>query len=506
MSEHLLDLAKRMFAALEVDGVLTSALDGLIQLCGAERGMVLLFGEDGSILFEKARHLAKSDIGHPEFEVSRTIIRHVQGTGQPIFEPAIATGGSATESMTRLGVLGVICYPLVREGKVFGVVYLDNRNPRQRFENQSRTLAEECTEMLAVAAYGALERRRLRGHEGTLERELRDRFDFSRIVGSDPTLIEVLRRCAQVAPADATVLIEGESGTGKDLLAAALHANSQRARGPFLAINCGAVPESLQEAQLFGSERGAFTGADRTVPGYFEEADGGTLFLDEVGEMPYGLQVKLLRVLDSGEFLRVGSTKVQRADVRILAATNRDLEGMVREGKVRRDLYYRLAVFRLRMPPLRERRGDLPLLVDHFLAQQRVRPDGRRLRLSAASEALLRSYDFPGNVRQLRYALEAAALMAEGALIEPHHLPDEIRRRALPGELAATIDPTTVSFGEGKRQVVEHFERAYLSSCLGRSGGHITNAARLAGMDVKNFHTKMKALGIDPNEFKAKRT
>ncbi len=508
MSDRLLEIARSVMGELDVDRVLTAGLDGLVELTGAERGMVLLFDEEGTLLFEKARNLDRQDVEQPEFQVSRTIIRQVRDEGKPFFERNLPAhpGGRFSDSVFRLNLIAVICLPLVHQGRAFGVVYIDSRSHNRAFDTETLAAVETFSQFISLAAHNALDRHRLRRRVDLLEHELREKYRFDSIVGGDPKMLEVLQLISRVAPSEATVLLEGESGTGKELAARAIHFNSRRQERPFVPINCGALPESLQEAELFGHERGAFTGAVRSSPGWFERADGGTLFLDEVGEMPHSLQVKFLRVLETGEYSRLGSTSIRHADVRVVAATNRDLEELVAAGKMRRDLQYRLAVVRIRLPPLRERRSDIRLLTRHLLDRLRSEDGDRALSLEPAAEAALESYSFPGNVRELWNILQRAALVADGPVIEVGHLPASVAAQAPAGPADAhPTDACTGSFADEKRKVVEDFERAYVRRCLGEAHGNITRAAQRAAMDVKNFYQKMSRYRIDPAEFKPKR-
>jgi Nif-specific regulatory protein len=504
--ERLLELGKRVLAESDLDRVLTAALDGVIELCGAERGMILLFDPErpeGEVVVETARNLAREDIERPEFEVSRGILRQVQSSGQPFWHPNVlddpALGNRA--SVLRLLILSVICHPIRDGGQLLGVVYLDNRSAEGVFSEETAGLVASFSEFISLAARNALERRRLQQHIGALAEELRGRYDFGAIVGQDPALMAVLKLVSQVADSDATILIQGESGTGKELVARALHFNSRRRAKPFVPVNCGALPENLLESELFGHVRGAFTGAVADKTGWFERAEGGTLLLDEVGELTPPLQVKLLRVLENGEYSRVGGTQIRRANVRVVAATNRDLTDLVREGKVRRDFLYRLNVVEVRLPAVRERRSDLPLLLRHFLAKLAAgRGDGKLKRLSPDAEALLLAYDYPGNIRELQNILQRAVLLAEGPVVEPRHLPEPLRelRPLLPRE----DEPEASGFREAKQRVVERFERDYVARCLTEARGNITQAAKAAGIDYKNFYTKMQQYGIEAGGFK----
>jgi Nif-specific regulatory protein len=504
--ERLLEMGKRVLAESDLDRVLTAALDGVIELCGAERGMILLFdpqGPEGEVVVETARNLAREAIERPEFEVSRGILRKVQSSGEPYWHPNVLDDPSLSHraSVLRLLILSVICHPIRDGGQLLGVVYLDNRSAEGVFSEETAGLVASFSEFISLAARNALERRRLQQHIGALAEELRGRYDFGAIVGRDPAVLSMLKMVSQVADSEATILIQGESGTGKELVARALHFNSRRRSKPFVPVNCGALPENLLESELFGHIRGAFTGAVRDNPGWFERAEGGTLLLDEVGELTPPLQVKLLRVLENGEYSRVGSTQIRRADVRVVAATNRDLAELVREGKVRQDFLYRLNVVEVRMPALRERRSDLPLLLRHFLAKLAGQPGGKAKSLSADAEALLLAYDYPGNIRELQNVLQRAVLLAEGPVIEPRHLPETLR--ALRPLVPKEEEPAASGFRDAKQRVVERFERDYITHCLEDARGNISQAAKAAGIDYKNFYTKMQQYGIDAAPFKA---
>jgi two-component system nitrogen regulation response regulator GlnG len=297
------------------------------------------------------------------------------------------------------------------------------------------------------------------------------------------------------------VLLRGESGTGKELAAQALHRDGQRRGGPFVAVNCAAIAESLLESELFGHEKGSFTGAERRHAGAFERADGGTLFLDEAGDLAPAAQAKMLRVLQDQSFHRVGGSQPVQVDVRLVAATNRDLEAFVRAGRFREDLYYRLNVLPIALPPLRERAGDVPLLVKHFL-RLRARQTGERLRLLPEALALLRDYHWPGNVRELRNALLYAAVHAINGVVTPESLPPALRG----GPAGATAAPDLSAYvefllqkphGEGYRETMRALERAVLEAVLQRVGGCRAEAARLLGLPRSTLRDKLHVLGIE---------
>lgn len=509
MLERLLELGKSVLAERDLDRMLTTAIDGVIELCGAERGMILLFDpEDGSIVVEVARNLGGEDIQRPEFQVSRSILEKVRSEGRPFWHPNVLDDPSIGHraSVLRLLILSVICQPIRDGGQTLGVVYLDNRSAEGVFTEETARLVESFSELVSLATRNALDRRGLTQRIDRLSRELRAQYDFGAIVGQDARMVEVLKLVAQVADSEATVLIQGESGTGKELIARAIHFNSRRRDKPFIAVNCGALPENLLESELFGHVRGAFTGAVRDHPGWFERAEGGTLLLDEVGELTPPLQVKLLRVLENGETSRVGSTQVRRADARIVAATNRDLDELAREGRMRRDFLYRLNVVEVRLPPLRERRSDLPLLIRHLIEQQVSRHGRQRgpKHLAPETEQRLLGYDYPGNVRELQNVLQRAVLLSEGETIEVRHLPEALQGR--PTAPAVEPEDGDAPLGEGfrvaKQRVVERFERDYIARCLRQAQGNISQAARLAAIDYKNFYTKMQQHGIDPGGYR----
>ncbi len=338
----------------------------------------------------------------------------------------------------------------------------------------------------------AEERERLWRENRRLRAELAAEYRPDHIVGSSEALAEVLRDVRKVAPQKTTVLVQGESGTGKELVARALHELSPRASFPFVAVNCGAIPAELLESELFGHVRGAFTDATRDKKGLAAEADGGTLFLDEVGELPLGLQVKLLRFLQEEELRPVGDTRTRRVDVRVVAATARDLERGVAEGWFREDLYYRLNVVGVRLPPLRERRDDVPALVERFLARYApLRPELVRPSISPEALEALRAHRWPGNVRELEHVIERAVVLAEGPVIREEDLPDAIRGApAAPGALAAPGEDLSV------KRATRAVEQQLIRAALERTGGNRTRAAELLDLSYRALLYKIKEYGL----------
>jgi DNA-binding NtrC family response regulator len=341
----------------------------------------------------------------------------------------------------------------------------------------------------------ALEFRDLRRENTILKRQLKKKYKFHNFIGDSPEMHRVFRIIEKVADTDSTVLILGESGTGKELVARALHYHSMRHDKPLIPVNCGAIPEELLESELFGHEKGAFTNAIRTRIGRFELANGGTIFLDEVAEMSPHLQVKLLRVLQEHEFERLGGTRTIKSDVRILAATNKDLEKSVEEGSFREDLFYRLKVIPVTLPPLRDRRVDIPLLVHHFLTEM-ARVKKMKMK-SIAKDALsaLEAYDWPGNVRELENVIERMLILSEGDYtLEMEDLPEKIARRASRGPVVQTSLPEE---GFSLSNAVNDFERQLIIDALERTGWVKNRAAKLLNMNRTTLVEKIKKQGIE---------
>ena len=348
---------------------------------------------------------------------------------------------------------------------------------------------------LYVVLDRVIEQRSLRAELTALRREVADRYGLDQLVGTTPAMLDLYDKLAAVAPSDATVLLQGPTGTGKELLAHALHYRSNRASGPFIRVNCTAIPEALLESELFGHEKGAFTGAVRQHLGRFEQADGGTLFLDEIGEIGAPMQAKLLRVLEAGDFQRVGGSETLRVDVRVVAATNRDLRREVADGRFREDLFYRLNVVPLRVPPLTARRDDIPLLLTHFIEREAARTGRTPPRIPPEELARLKAYDWPGNVRQLEHAVERAMLLQQGSDTLRLTLPDDDEPH--PSATAAPAVPAADTLPEGPLpDLLDAYERAIVLRALDDAGGVQAEAARRLGLSRSNLHYRIKRLGI----------
>ena len=333
----------------------------------------------------------------------------------------------------------------------------------------------------------AAERERLKAENTQLKKELKREFSFADIVSRNQRMLDIFALIGKVCDYKTTVLILGESGTGKELIARALHYHSKRKSQPFVAVNCGAIPHTLLESELFGHVRGAFTDASADKAGLFEQAHGGTLFLDEIGEMPLSLQVKLLRVLQDEEFRPVGASTVKKVDVRVISATSKDLEQEIAEGRFREDLYFRLNVLVMKLPPLRERSEDIPLLVDHFLAKHGEMFGKEGVRLSDDALRTLVAYPWPGNVRQLENCIERGLLLCEGNLLDVASLPENLRGKS-GGSVNFGIPPDSLSI----KKAEELIERELIRRALEQTGGNRTHAARLLEISHRSLLYKLK--------------
>jgi DNA-binding NtrC family response regulator len=347
----------------------------------------------------------------------------------------------------------------------------------------------------------ALHERSLQDEVALLAEHLQSHFLFHDILSKSPAMHAVFQLVNRVAPTEATVLIEGETGTGKELVARALHRASPRGAGPLVAVNCASLPETLLESELFGHEKGAFTGAVGRRRGRFELADGGTTFLDDVGDIPPAMQAKLLRFLQERRFERVGGTETIAVDERVIAASNRPLAQLVREGRFRQDLFYRLSVVKIDLPPLRERREDIPLLATHFAARHSPPGEGPK-RLSPPAMELLLSYPWPGNVRELENAVERACVTSHGPVIRPEALPSEVGLHA-PLKLPVAIDLGR-PLPELQRQVTSDIERQYIRQALEKSRGNISRCAKICGLSRRTLFDKILTYKIDKAAFRDK--
>ena len=493
------DIGKLVASEMELEPLLLLAMDKVIEVTGAQRGFIALVEEKSRPDFKVARNLEKSDIDKPQFQVSRSIIQEVLSTCKPVCLPAAiedATFG-LQDSVSRLRLLSVLCVPIKVKNDAVGLIYVDNPGLAGVFGEVVTELLSSFAEQIAIALQNAHLFSGLKRSHQQIASELRAKNQFDKIIGSSRRITEILQLIVDVADTEATVLILGESGTGKELVAEALHQNSSRRHKPLVTVNCGAIPEQLFESELFGHEKGAFTDAKNAKRGKFELADTGTIFLDEIGDLSLNLQVKLLRALQEKKFFPVGSEIEKHCNVRVIAATNRDLKTMLAENTFREDLYYRLTELTLTLPPLRERREDILLLIDHFLWKHKK--GDKSPRLSKSVERFLLDYSYPGNIRQLESIVRGAVIRCKSEIIDVLHLPDDLKESLL---VDGGNNDQPVTFQERKQRAIEEFEREELTRILTLTGGKLRESARVAGMHVPNFSEKLKRYDIKAEDYK----
>ena len=459
-------------------------LELVFEVIPAERGAILLVSEDLNT-FTSVFGWDKTPGSERPVQVSRTVIRQVLQERAGMLSNDVLDGKdfSDSESLVTSRISSVLAVPVLLFQKLLGAIYLDTCNPTVRFDKDHLQLLTGIAAIAAIALENARHMEWLKSENQRLQDEIK--LEHS-MVGESVPMRHVLQFVAKAAPTDSTVLICGESGTGKELVARALHTNSRRADKPFVAINCAAIADTLLESELFGHEKGAFTSAFAQKKGKLEVADGGTLFLDEVSELAPALQAKLLRVLQEREFERVGGTHPLKVDVRLIAATNRNLDEAIREGRFRRDLFFRLNVVSLTMPPLRERRDDISLLATHFAKKYSRKCKGRDMGISAEARACLAQYDWPGNVRELENAIERAVVLGSGDVIRPEDLPEDILETA-PAERAAFTCYHEAIKQEKKKLILQAVEQ---------SEGNLTEAARRLGVHPNYLHRLVRNLDL----------
>jgi Nif-specific regulatory protein len=474
-------------------------LDFLKQHYGVLRGFVALL-DSGRQEIRIEASIGLSDAGRlTRYQPGEGITGRVVETGEPIVVPRISREPAFLNRAGKRDVndaeITYICAPLIVRGSTIGAIGLDFRfNPDRDYDCDLRFLALIALMIgQAVKAEQVIKDERSRlSHENThLLEELKSRYDFSNIVGTAESMRHVFEQISRVADTNTTVLIHGESGTGKELIAHAIHYNSSRSGRPFIKINCAALPETLIESELFGYEKGAFTDAQSTKRGRFELAEGGTLFLDEIGDMNLQTQGRLLRVLQEKEFERLGGTSTVRANVRLIAGTNKNLEKAMAERKFRDDLYYRLNVFAIQVPPLRDRKSDLLALADHFLRKSTLEHNKPIRRISNAAIEMLAAYHWPGNVRELANVIEHAVLVCDSKAIDCHHLPPTLQTAESSGTMV------TLSLMDA----VNAFEKNVLLDALKMTHGNRSQAARLLGSTERVISYKVRKHGIDTDDF-----
>ena len=479
----LLKISRVVHAIRDLEDLQAQLLDLIFEVIPAGRGAILLSegpGQDFNCLYARTRQAGQSQL----IRVSRTIARQVMKENVAILGVDVSAGALRdVESLVASEVRSLLCVPLSVFQRMIGCIYLDNTSTASRFQEDHLQFTAAVAGISAVALDNARRQQWLEQENQRLTMEVRQ--DQS-LVGEGSKMKDIFQFLARVAPTESTVLIEGESGTGKELAAKALHRNSPRGSKPFVAINCAAIPETLLESELFGYERGAFSGAVTQKKGRLEVADGGVVFLDEIGELAPALQVKLLRVLQERELERVGGVHPIKIDVRLIAATNRDLDEAVKKNEFRQDLYYRLAVVRLTMPPLRERREDIPMLTRHFVQKHAKRCKVKAKPISREAMAALVNYEWPGNVRELENAIERALVMGSSDMVLLEDLPESLQEQDAPDQMQ-----------EGKYHAsVKQLKKHLIQDAVEQTRGNYVDAAGILGVHPNYLHRLIRNLGI----------
>lgn len=479
----LLKISRVVHAIRDLDELQKQLLDLIFEVIPAERGAILLSenaGREFSSFYARTRQS-----GQPgQLRVSRTIVCQVMEENVAILGIDVPGGKfRKIESLAEAEVHSLLCVPLAVFQRTIGCIYLDSTSSASRFSEDHLQLTAAVAGLSAVALDNA---RRVLWLEQENQRLTMEVGREQSLIGESARMKEVYQFLAKVAPTDSTVLIEGESGTGKELAARALHRNSPRSGKPFVAINCAAIPEALLESDLFGHERGAFTGAASQKKGRLEVADGGVVFLDEIGELAPALQVKLLRVLQEREFERVGGTRPIKVDIRLVAATNRDLAESARKGEFRQDLYYRLAVVKLAMPPLREHKDDIPLLARHFTQKYAKRCNVKAKPVSPEALGVLTHYDWPGNVRELENAIERALVLGSSDVLLAEDLPESLLENA-------SIEDSNQGQYHAK---VKDLKKELIVSAVQQTRGNYVEAAAILGVHPNYLHRLIRNLGL----------
>ena len=483
--KSLHNLARELLKLDDYDEMLDAVVRHSLDSLQGERGFLVLKRGQG-LRFKVVRNWSRDELEGEGEPVSRSIVKRVLESGEPVLiEDALADQHYAqTESILRMQIRSVLAAPLEVDGEAVGVLYLESRSIKRLFGEPEFELFQHILELSSRALESCMQRIVLEQRNTLLERDFSASHKFPGIVTRDPGFLKVLETVAQVATSDLPVLVQGASGTGKELIVRALHLNSQRSKGAYVTINCGAISPNLLESELFGHKRGAFTGANRDKVGVISAADGGSVFLDEVGELPMELQVKLLRTLQFGEVQPVGSTRPTTVDVRFLAATNRNLEEEVKNGKFREDLLYRLNVVTLDLPPLCHRPDDVLPLFYHFLTQACEKAGRSEPKVSPRLERVLQEYSWPGNVRELEN--EAKRLIAVTPFDQPVTVDRLSPRITRSEEVAERTAPA--SLAEQEKELIELHLRL--------SGGNRTRAAQSLGISREGLRKKMKRLKL----------
>ena len=468
----LFAFSEQLMHQRDLGELLEALMDHIIEITNADKGFLILM--EGDVLDIKvARNLKRENIADAISQLSDSIIAKVVQSRRPVIisDAMHDAEFAAAKSVMQLRLTSVICAPLLDRGRLLGLIYVGNDSVVDLFQDQTMKVLSVFAAQASLIVANALLLDELRVDNRKMHEKL-ELFRFGEIVGTSPVMQQVFRRVEKIAPTDISVLITGETGTGKELIAREIHTRSPRTGKPFVTINCGAIPENLLESELFGHVKGAFTGAVSTKQGKFQAADGGTLFLDEVGEMQLELQVKLLRAIQEKVVIRVGDTRPESVDIRILAATNRDLEKEIAAGRFREDLYYRLNVLNLHLPPLRARGDDIVVVARYLLSRYTREFDAKVKGFSPNATVAMRKHAWPGNIRELENRIKKAIVLCDSSVIGPDDL-----------GLTADVLPSIMTLADAK----EKFQREYINEVLALNNGNRTKTARDLGVDPRTI-------------------
>ena len=501
----LFEISQTLDRILDLRDAVAPILQAMAKHMGMVRGTIALLNPDTREIFiEAAYGLSASQQGRGRYKLGEGVTGKVVATGRPAVVPRISEEPLFLDRTgARKGVnkadISFMCVPIKLGNETIGALsadrlFADGISLREDVRLMS-IIASMIAQAVRLRQSAQAERRRLMEENLRLQEELRDRFRPANIIGNAKTMQVVYDLIAQVAKSDTTVLLRGESGCGKELVAHAIHYASARAARPFIKVNCAALTETLIESELFGHEKGAFTGAIAQRKGRFELAHSGTIFLDEIGDLSPATQIRLLRVLQEKEFERVGGNETIRTDARVIAATNRHLEQMVEQGKFRQDLYYRLNVFPIHIPPLKERKTDIPLLADFFVEKYSKLNHKNIRRISTPAIDMLMSYHWPGNVRELENCIERAVLVSSDDVIHAHYLPPTLQTAEATGTLPA----------DNLLAALDRLEREMILDALKSSRGNMAKAARALGISERLIGLRVNKHGIDPRRFRTTR-
>ncbi|MBL8912380.1 MAG: sigma 54-interacting transcriptional regulator [Archangium sp.] len=476
---RLTRFSEKLLANTDLDRLLESLMDECIEVARADKGFLILM-ESNQLRVKVARNVQRETIEDALERVSDSIVNKVVQQQKPLIiadaldDPEF----NSSESVVNLKLLSVMCAPLMSKGDLFGLIYLGNDRLVNRFDQKSLDTLTIFAGQASLIVQNALLVNELKLENTTLKTRLEEQT-YGDIVGACQGMKDVYKRIDKIAPTDISVLVIGETGTGKELIAKEMHRHSPRTKGPFISINCGAIPENLLESELFGHVKGAFTGAVATKMGKFQAAINGTLFLDEIGEMPLQLQVKLLRALQEKVVYKVGDNRPEPVDIRIVAATNKNLDEEVRKGTFREDLYFRINVVTLKLPPLRDRGDDIQVLARFFLNRYSKEFDSKARGFTPASTVAMRKYNWPGNIRELENRIKKAVVLADKPLLGPEDL--DLRPENLPPILPLA-------------QAKEEFQKRYINEVLERNNGNRTKTAKDLGVDPRTIFRHLEKL------------